>query len=453
MDANLQQSQKLEQGLILTQAQRQSLDILQKPVLELQKYVEELLQQNPMLEIEEFEPNEKPQNIGELQDDFEDDTYDGKIQNEQSQHLQSLHDFILNSKIDNIRLGEKLINEARIDASSDDVADAFEFLVQQLDARGFLPENVLELAIQEGFKRKHVEEALDMLQHCEPSGIGARNLKECFLIQLRACKLSESLAYRIIEDNFQLFLKRRVDEIANAEGRTIEAVEKAMQTLAKLNPSPAYEYTVDEENILIADVRFFKSQGQWKVELTNNYIPKLRINSEYRQMMAEGSLDKNAMAYVKEKIHEGKYIIDAIKQRQNTLLKIATVILQHQIQYLENGNLIPMTRQEIADEIGMHPTTIGRAISGKNVETPFGILELKNFFTNSIENDEGDSVSSNTIKEKIQDIISQENPTKPYSDAKISELLQQHGINIARRTVAKYREDLGIATKTLRKRF
>jgi len=456
MDTNLQQSQKLEHGLSLTPAQQRSLEILQKPVIELQKFLEEQLAQNPMLEIEEFQQQQKPQSIGENPDDiddYDDNSDTSELSQSDTDNFQQKHDFILNSEPDSIHLGEKLINEARIDAPTKSVADAFESLVEQLDSRGFLPVEAIDVSIEQGFKRDDVLKALEMLQTCAPYGIGARSLQECFLNQLRANGLSESLAYRIIEDYFQLFIKRKVNDIAQAEGRSIDAVEKALETIAKLNSSPAHEYTVNEENILIPDINYYKQDGIWCAELTNNYIPQLRINSEYRFMIAEGSLNKDALSYLKEKMRDAKNIIDAIKQRQTTLLKIANAILKRQQNYFENAILQPMTRQQIADDIQLHPTTIGRAISGKNAQTPFGVIELKNFFTNSLETEQGNEVSSNTIKEKISDIVSNENPQKPLSDDKIAKMLETEGITIARRTVAKYRDELGIPSKTMRKRF
>ncbi len=454
MDTNLQQSQKLEHGLSLTPAQQRSLEILQKPVLELQKFVEEQLAQNPMLEIEEFQQIQRPQTIGENiedLDEYDSDSFD--LSQPNANDAQQKHDFILNSEPDTVRLGEKLINEARIDAPTKLIADAFETLVEQLDSRGFLPTDAIDFSIKQGFAKDDVLKALEMLQTCEPYGIGARNLQECFLIQLRANGMSESLAYRIIEDHFQQFLKRKVDDIALAEGRSIDAIEKAFEIIAKLNPSPAHEYTVEEANILIPDINFYKQDNRWHAELTNNYIPQLRINSEYRFMMAEGTLNKDAISYLKEKMRDAKNIIDAIKQRQTTLLKIANAILERQQNYFENAILSPMTRQQIADDIKLHPTTVGRAISGKNAQTPFGVIELKNFFTKSLETEQGNEVSSETIKEKISDIISSENPQKPLSDDKIAKLLETEGISIARRTVAKYRDELGIPSKTMRKRF
>ncbi len=454
MENNLQNNQRLEQNVVLTPVQQRNLEILQKPVLELQKYLEEQVAQNPLLDVEEDEDIPRPENIGENPDDDlspNDDAED--IQKEQAQELQARHDYIINSEPDRARLGEELLNNARIDAQSPQVEKAFEQIIEHLDSRGFLPENIEELILKQGFQSQDISAALSLLRESEPAGIGARNLRECFLIQLEKLYAQNTLAYRIISNDFDLFMKRRVDEIAERENRTTSDVENAIAAIAKLNPSPAHEYTVDEENELIADIKYYKENGAWKVELTNNYIPKLRVNSQYRQMMASGNLDNATQKYVKEKIAEAKNLIDAIKQRQSTTLKIAKAILARQSNFFETSQLRPMTRQDIADDIDMHASTVGRAISGKNAETPFGIIPLNNFFTNSLENKDGENISTNSVKEKIADFIASENQQDPLSDSQIAELLANNGVPIARRTVAKYREELGIPAKTMRKRF
>ncbi len=454
MENNLQNNQRLEQNVVLTPVQQRNLEILQKPVLELQKYLEEQVAQNPLLDIEEDQDIPRPENIGENPDDDlspNDDAED--TQKEQAQELQARHDYIINSEPDRARLGEELLNNARIDAQSPQVEKAFEQIIEHLDSRGFLPENIEDLISKQGFQPQDISAALTLLRESEPAGIGARNLRECFLIQLEKLGAQNTLAYRIISDDFDLFMKRRVDEIAERENRTTSDVENAIATIAKLNPSPAHEYTVDEENELIADIKYYKENGAWKVELTNRYIPKLRVNSQYRQMMASGNLDATTQKYVKEKIAEAKNLIDAIKQRQNTTLKIAKAILARQPDFFETSQLRPMTRQDIADDIDMHASTVGRAISGKNAETPFGTIPLNNFFTNSLENEAGENISTKSVKEKIADFVTTEDAQNPLSDAKIAELLAEDGVPIARRTVAKYREELGIPAKSMRKRF
>lgn len=449
MDNNLQNTQKLAQGLTITPEQQRSLDILQKPSLELQQYASTLVAENPLLEFDETDYNSTPETIGENFDDF--DEYSES--STQADTTEQKHNFILNSQTDFTHLGEQLINDARIDAKTPQIANAFEFLVENLDSRGYLPEDILTLASTEGFSNNDTLEALAMLQNSEPLGIGARSLQECFLIQLKGIKLESSLAYSIIENDFELFLKRKVDEIAKRQGRKIADVEKALDIIAKLSPSPAHKYTVEEEKPIFPDVEFFKQDDVWQVRIVENSVPKLRVNPQYRQMIATGTLDSSAIAYVKEKTQEAKSVIDAIKQRQTTLLKISNAILQRQQNFFENGVLAPITRQEISTDCQLHPSTVGRAIAEKNAITPFGVIPLKNFFTTSLETEEGEIISAETIKEKIRNIVDNENSSKPLSDQQISTELEKDGVLLARRTVAKYREEMGIAPKNYRKRF
>lgn len=454
MDGALQNSQRIEQGLNLTPAQKRSLEILQKPVLELGRYIQQQLNTNPILEVDESYDTQKPETVGENPDeDFAEEASYTTPKSEAAQE-QARRDFILNSQTDKPRLGEDLIKEARIDAPTKKIADAFEFLVENLDERGFLPEDILEQAKAAGHSSEDADAALEMLQKSPPAGIGARNLRESFMIQLRAKGMEETLAYRILADCYQLLLKRRVDKIAQAECRSVDDVERAIDEIAKLNPSPASDYGDDEPQLLIPDVEYYKDEsGNWDARLTNQCLPKLRISPEYRQMVADGELDTQAQSYVREKIRDGKMLIEAIRQRQTTLLKIARAILARQPRFFEDGTLTPMTRQDIADDVDLHATTVGRAITGKCADTPYGVVEFKNFFTSGLENDAGTGVSSNTVKEKIRDIVAGEDPQNPLSDEKISRELVRLGLNAARRTVAKYREELGIAPKTLRKRF
>ncbi len=455
MENGLQNSQRIEQGLNLTPAQKRSLEILQKPVLELGRYIETQLNTNPLLEVDESDAAERPESVGENPDfageDFDDVSYSSPKSDAVAE--QAKRDFLLNSQTDKPRLGEDLINEARMDAPSGRVADAFKFLVENLDSRGFLPVDILAEAGAAGFSAEEAQSALDMLQSSPPSGVGARSLRECFMIQLAQKGMSGTLAYRILEDNYGLLLKRRVDKIAQLQCRSVEDVENAIEEIAKLSTSPAADYADEEPELLIPDVEYFKNGGVWDVRLTNSYIPKLKINSDYRQMVASGGLDSEAQSYVREKIRDAKSLIDAVHQRQTTLLRIAKAILLRQRRFFEDGTLLPMTRQDIADDVGLHATTVGRAISGKCADTPFGVVEFKNFFTSGLENDSGAGVSSSTVKEKIRDIVAAEDPQSPLSDEKISRALAAMGFVAARRTVAKYREELGIAPKTLRKRF
>ena len=459
MPPEMKQTQRVEQGLALTPQLKRSLEILQASALELSETVARELRTNPLLEdCTSEEIVERPQSVGETGDSDADsaDDYDSQASEDFAKSENLKRDFALNSIPDKISLSEYLLNESKLDAPSANVAKAFAFLVGALDDRGFLPRETIDNAILKGFIKSDVDTALKLLRNSEPSGIGAFDMRDSLMLQLEHKGLGASLAYRILESHFDLLLRRRVSEIAKAENKTEADVENAIGEIAKLKTSPAYEFAEEEQKYITADVAYKKSpEGVWVAELTNEYVPRLRINSEYRKMAAEPNLRKEEAAYIGAKIREGKFIIDAIEHRQQTLLKIAYAILELQPDFFEKGveALRPMTMQEVADIVEVHPTTVGRAVSEKYADTPFGIMALKSFFSAGYDSSSGDSVASASVKERIKAIVSEESAQAPLSDSKIAEMLSEDGVNIARRTVAKYREELNIAPKNLRKRF
>ena len=431
MATEMGQSQRIEQGLAITPQLKRSLEILQAPALDLHDMIVTELQTNPALEeINPAEMLERPESVGEDPEDF--DGQDYQEPNSASSDEQLKRDFILNSIPDTQSLREYLLKESKLDAENARVAEAFETLVGHMDDRGFLDADAVENAISKGFDEKTVRQALDMLRSSAPSGIGAFDMRDSLMLQLE-----------------------HKNKIASLENRSPEDVEDAIGEIAKLSTSPAHDFAEDTDRYITPDVVYKKEDGEWTVQLTNEYIPKLRINPEYRKMIAEGKLRKDAESYVKEKIRDGKSFMDAVEQRQNTLLNIARAILLKQPDFFEIGAeaLKPMTMQDIADIVQLHPTTVGRAVSEKFAETPHGLYPMKFFFNGGYNNQSGESIASASVKEKIRDIVSSEPPQKPFSDAKIADILSGDGITIARRTVAKYREEIGIPAKSLRKRF
>lgn len=456
----MNQTQRVEQGLALTPQLKKSLEILQASSLELSETVARELRTNPLLEDAAAEPQpERPQSVGEPQSDgFDSDDYSDAPENSDAQDSENRkHDFVLNSIPDKISLGEYLLNEAKLDAPDAETAEAFAFYVGELDSRGFLPREAPEKARERGFSERASAAALELLRNSEPSGIGAFDMRDCLMLQLEHKGMRDTPAYRILDRYFDLLLRRRVSEIAKACGKTEAQIEEAIGEIAKLNTSPAHEFAAEEENFITPDIVYKKNaDGEWTAELTNEYIPKLRINQQYRKMAAESNLRGDEAAYISSKIREGKFIIDAIAHRQQTLLKIAFAILELQPEFFEKGvpALKPMTMQAVADIVGVHPTTVGRAVNEKYAETPFGLFALKTFFSTGYDSgDAGGGVASSSVKERIRTIIEDESPKSPLSDSKIAEILSSEGVEIARRTVAKYREELGIAPKNLRKRF
>ncbi len=459
MASDFRQIQRQEQSLVLTPQLKKSLEILQAPSLQLREIIDAELAVNPLLEEISFDTSiERPQTIGKKSEqDF--DEFDDHSENDETSDFNSeqiKRDFILNSIPDHRSLQEHLLNEAALDAKDEKIAKAFINLTGSLDERGFLLPDALENARASGIDEASLQQALELLRDSEPSGIGAFDMRDSLMLQLKHNGRSGSLAYRILDDHYLLLMKRKVEEIAEFENRSPSEVELAISEIAKLNTSPASEFDVQEEKFISADVIFYKTpDGDWSVNLSNDDIPRLQINSEYRKMVATGKMRPEELSYVKEKIRDGKQLLEAIEMRKKTIEKIALAIIAKQPDFFENGTdaLKPMTMRDIAEMINVHPTTVGRAVSEKYAQTPFGLLPLKIFFSGGYESDNGKEISSESVKNKIAKIIEDESPQSPLSDSQIAELLAKDGVNVARRTIAKYREELGIASKNLRKRF
>ncbi|MFI3291288.1 MAG: RNA polymerase factor sigma-54 [Opitutales bacterium] len=449
-DLSLSQSMQLKQSLALSQRMLNSLDILQYTALDLKNLVREKLNSNPLIEEVQVEvPAQKKEEYESSYDNF-------KSYNNYSNTLAdaNTYDFIVNSIEDKTTLREELIRQASLDCDDIEVLKAFVAECECLDERGFLAENDLYL-LENEFDKDILAKALELLQSMEPAGIGAKDLRDCFLIQLLRMDQEYSLAYEILDDQYELFTKRKVQEISKNCNVSVAQVEGAILLISKLDTAPARSYYNESSNYVWADARIFRDKyGKLACELTNNHIPQIRINDSYRQMIAENKFSKEDKSYIKEKMTEAKSLMGAIEDRQSTLLRITNFIIEKQEAFFSGGELKPMTMAEVAQALELHPSTISRALAGKNVETAKGLKDYKSFFSNAIETKGGsESLSSDSIKEAIQRIVDSENTRKPYSDSQISEMLAKDNMNIARRTVAKYREELLIPSKTLRKRF
>ncbi len=465
MAQDIRQTLKQEQSLTLTPQLKRSLEILQAPNLELEKIIENELQTNPLLDEVPPQTLQLPPEYNEEDDsdDYEEKSF-AKNKNDGIQYIgvsgdtqsQLKRDYFINSIPDKYSLNEYLLNEAAVDIANQRVEDAFRELVGLLDERGFLAFDYADVLKSKGFSKEETESALEYLQACEPSGIGALDMRGSLMLQLEHNHRGNSLAYRILENHYELLVKRKVEEIAKLENCKTDKVEIAIAEISKLETSPARAYEPEPQEFIYPDMIFyFDSDNILRVVLPEDRLPHLMINQEYRQMSASGSLNSAAADYVREKIKDAKNVMEALVHRQSTLLKIGESILKRQRAYFTEGisALRPMTMQDVADDVSLHASTVGRAVSGKYAQTPFGIIALKSFFSGGYSLSGGAEVASSSVKEKIKKIISQESSQKPLSDSKIADILAEDGVVIARRTVAKYREELGIAPKNLRKRF
>jgi RNA polymerase sigma-54 factor len=327
-------------------------------------------------------------------------------------------------------------------------------IIGNLDDDGYLVASFEELAAMGPWAVEDVERALRLIQGFDPTGVAARDLQECLLLQLRHVGLEGTATEKIVTDHLRLLQNHQVPEIARKLGMTIDDLKEHIEVIRHLDPKPGSRYNPSQSQYVIPDVYVVKVEDQYVAVLNEDGLPQMRISPVYRRL-----LDKNAehndetRAYVKDKFRSALWLIKSVEQRQKTIHKVATSIINFQRDFLDHGieHLRPLVLRDVANDIGMHESTVSRVVTNKYMHTPQGVFEMKYFFHSGISSSYGESVSSVTIKQRIRKIIENEDPRKPLSDSKIVSMLQREGLELARRTIAKYREELKIPTSNQRK--
>jgi len=400
-------------------------------------------------------------------------------------------------------LQEHLLSQADLADLPEKTAEALRYLIGSLDDRGYLTQPPADIALQTTLPFENVQEALALLQTFDPIGIGAQTIAESLLIQLDSKHRSkfgfsifddkpvasletrfsiedgaaapannsarqrpiqnpeskiQNLAARIIRDHFDLLARRRIPELARKLNATPEDIQSAIAEISTLTPAPARRFADDTNHAIIPDVTITKDPAAatgWKITLNSDYIPRLRISNTYRELIAKGTLTKTERDYLAEQMRSGKFLIDSIERRQQTIERITREILNRQREFFETGvsKLKPLTMSQIAEALGVHETTISRAIANKYIQTPRGVFELKYFFTTGYETATGETISNTSVKELLAALIAAEDRARPLSDEDLSIALQEKGLTISRRTVAKYREELNIPASSLRRDY
>ena len=333
---------------------------------------------------------------------------------------------------------------------------AGEWIIGNLDEDGYLRADLAEIASRSGVSLEVVERALAKLQLFDPAGVAARDLRECLLLQIDALRLDDPLVRTLVADHVDALQKRDFRGIARALGVTIEAVAVASRVVGQLEPRPGRPFGGEEAVYIVPDIYVHKIGDELHVVLNEDGLPKLRINQLYRDVLARGAegVAKDTRDYVQDKVRSALWLIKSIHQRQRTIYKVMQSIIKNQREFFERGvqYLKPLNLRDVADDIGMHESTVSRVTTNKYAHTPQGIFELKFFFNSSINRVDGDAIASESVKEKIRRIIRAEDPRRPLSDQRIVEMLRTANVDIARRTVTKYREALNILSSTKRRR-
>jgi len=491
MRITFSQEFKQEQKQILSQRMIQSMEILQLPLMELQERIEEEMSQNPLLEFEEnsAEEGESPPTptddsgvikfereveiaVGASpnnQEDFRvadeyaaiyDDTINeapARSQNWLEGEDERRNDLMANIACRETTLQEHLIEQLSWFDLDEDLRSMVERIIYNLDPNGFFSGSVEEILGPKATasEKALVPKAIAIIHKLDPTGVGASGIKECLLMQLDPDVPNYDLVQTLIAEHLEDLEKNRLPLISRKTGYSISMIHEAIAEIRKLNPRPGAGFSVQTSQVVIPDIFVEKDEkGQYVIRIEEGNIPPLRISKYYRDLMKQRGTDKETRDYIRQKVGAAQWLIDSIKQRQSTISKVAHAIIEHQTDFLEKGPeaIKPLKMQQIADKIGVHVTTVSRACDDKWMQTPQGQFPLKRFFTGSIQTSDGEeSVAQDAVRIRLQQLIDQEDKSKPHSDEDLVKLLDQSGFKIARRTVVKYRQIMNIPSSRERR--
>lgn len=471
--ASLRQSMNLSQTLRMTPQLQQAIKLLQLSRLELETQVRKELEENPILEetqdlkeedlqrtkeaAEEVDPTSTTQDP-QKQDEFDWETY---LENQYkppqasgggSEEIMNYENVISTQQT----LHEYLTWQAKMFGFNDEEYRLSEAIIDYIDDDGYLHTPLTEIAETEKANLDQLEEVLECVQEFDPPGVGARDLMECLLLQARAIEEDTNDLVQLIKNHLKDLERKNFDAIAKAMNMDIREVAEMCKIIYSMDPKPGRAYASSETQYVMPDVYVYKVGDDYLVSLNEDGLPRLKISNFYRNML-KGTNEKNAATneYIQEKLRSAVWLIKSIHQRQRTIFKVTESIVKHQREFLDKGAgfIKPMVLRDIANDIGMHESTVSRVTTSKYVHTPQGIFELKYFFNSGIGTTDGDSLASESVKLKIKELISKEDFKDPLSDQKIVDMLKTDGIVIARRTVAKYRDVLKILPSSRRKKL
>jgi len=488
MKLEMQRQMRMEQQMKLAPRMIQSMEILQLPILALQERIEQELNSNPVLEIEEPSAGEAAEQRSQEQDidmserdlviksdnsnveDFQrlesiDDEYQDYMSQTASFHPRTSSDeddskmqAMNNTAARPQSLHEHLMDQWRLFDAEESVKKAGEAIIDYIDDKGYLSVRLEQLhnKDKEDFDYDDLQTALGMVQKLEPAGVGARDLKECLLIQMEQSTDDMSFEKRLVSEYMDQLLENHLPEIARKLNCSIDRINEAIERMSKLDTSPGLQVGMPQNHAVTADVVVVETEDGYEVRLADYSLPALKVNNYYKKMAKSDTTAEKTKEFLKKNIRSARWIIEAIEQRKHTLLKVARAIVKFQKDFFDKGQLYlkPLPMSKVADEVGVHLATVSRAVAGKYIQCSQGILPLRKFFSGGTEDVNGNAKSWEAIRAKLQQIIDAENKSKPLSDDQIRKKLAQAGINnIARRTVAKYRKLMNIPAARFRKKY
>lgn len=482
----LRQTMNLSQNLVITPQLQQAIKLLQMSRLELESQVRNELEENPILEEAEVLREEDFQRTKEAEQQANDSS-EAKVEtssNESVQDPQKQDEFEWESYLETQHKApreashgnEEIMNYENIISSTQTLHDhlywqvkmagfsmqeerAADAIIAHIDDDGYLKVPITQIAEEEKIEIDDLEDALSLIQEFDPPGVGARDLMECLLIQAKILEEDTNDLVLLIKNHLKDLEKKNYEAIARGLNRSMEEVIEICKIIYAMEPKPGRSYSGNDIQYVTPDVYVYKVGDDYVVSLNEDGLPKLKISNYYKNMLKGGtnpSGDQKATEYIQEKLKSAVWLIKSIHQRQRTIFKVTDSIVKHQKEFFEKGAgfLKPMVLKNIANDIGMHESTVSRVTTAKYVHTPQGIYELKYFFNSGISSSQGgEDLASESVKLKLKELVSKEDPKKPLSDQKLVDLLKKEGIDIARRTVAKYRDVLRILPSSQRKKY
>uniref|UniRef100_A0A7C4EK73 RNA polymerase sigma-54 factor n=1 Tax=Thermodesulfovibrio aggregans TaxID=86166 RepID=A0A7C4EK73_9BACT len=457
---------RLTQKLALTPQLQLQLKLLQLPQLELGQYIELQLMENPLLELDEEIENTENEIISDEQEDsvfvdkiekimvdeyFAERADDGRDLGYFNPGIEEKPSFELFYS-ETADLWEHLLWQLRLSNAPDKIRTVAEIVIGNIDEDGYLKATDEEIIALSSTDPETVKSAIKLVQGFDPPGVCARDIKECLILQLKNLGLGETVVQYIVEQHLEDIQKKRYEKISRKFNISVEDVIKAVKMIEKLEPRPGRNFSNATVYIPVPDVYIKKIEGEYQIILNDEGIPKIRLSKLYRQLLMEKQLPAEERKYLKEKFKNAVDLLKGIEQRNRTLYRVTECLVKFQKDFFDKGPsfLKPLNLKAISEELGLHESTISRVTSNKYLSCDHGVFSFKFFFTKALSSDHGE-ISTTSVKNLIQKVINNEDPAKPLSDREISELLKKQGIDIARRTVAKYREELKIPPKSLRK--
>ncbi|MGD8845544.1 MAG: RNA polymerase factor sigma-54 [Desulfobacteraceae bacterium] len=477
MAIELRQQLKLTQQLIMTPQLQMAIKLLQLSRLELMDAIRQEMEENPALEEsqestpkerldtaaqEQLQPPEKTKEVtidekipGDIDWSNYIDEYSapGRISFESEDRETPQYEAFISHKES---LSDHLLWQLLMSSPSSEEKRIGSLIIGNLNKDGYLQSSNEELAAQAGVTADDIDEVLFLLQTFDPIGVCAHDLKECLLLQAHNLGLKDTLITKIISEHITHLENKNYKAICRALKVSMDEVIAAVNVITSMEPKPGRLFSIEEPQYITPDIYVYKTEDDFAVVINDDGLPKLKVNSFYKQAISQAnSVSGNAKDYIQDKLRSAAWLIRSIHQRQKTIYKVMKSILKFQRDFFDKGitQLKPMVLRDVAEDIGMHESTISRVTTNKYAYTPQGIFELKYFFNSSIKRVHGEAIASASVQAKIRKLIEKENPKKPYSDSKMAEMLKAENIDIARRTVAKYREMMGVLPSSKRKKI